>query len=376
MPAQALSRLGSSAKTLRQRLAAREDTEHVQALIRITLGLLTALYLYLTIGPLFEIHTFFAGFTVVACGIFAAIVIHPQRSAWRRGFGAVLDMGSTTYIMLRYGEVGAPLYGVYLWVTFGNGFRYGVRSLYASHAMSLVGFCGVVLFNPYWREQALMTGGLVVLLAALPPYGAVLLKALRAANQSLHEQAMRDVLTGLYNRRYLMDAFERELRRARRNRERLGVMLFDIDHFKRFNDTYGHAAGDEVLRAVAQFMLTLMRGEDILCRFGGEEFVLVQMKASAEAIMQRAEQFRQAIGSHEIVHGGRRLGPVTLSIGISMFPDHGTNTETVLHAADAALYRAKDLGRNRVVMLPGSEKTERRGPEAAASRRAGEIEER
>jgi diguanylate cyclase (GGDEF)-like protein len=120
-------------------------------------------------------------------------------------------------------------------------------------------------------------------------------------------------------------------------------MIIDIDHFKRFNDTFGHAAGDEVLRSVAKFMLTLVRGEDILCRFGGEEFVLAQVKASAEAIMQRAEKFRREIGNHEIVDNGRRLGAVTLSIGISMFPDHGNSAQAVLQAADTALYRAKNF---------------------------------
>jgi diguanylate cyclase (GGDEF)-like protein len=170
------------------------------------------------------------------------------------------------------------------------------------------------------------------------------------ANQRLHEQAMRDVLTGLYNRRYLMDSFERELHRARRAQERLGVMIIDIDHFKRFNDQFGHAAGDAVLAAVAKYMLSLVRGEDILCRYGGEEFVLVQVKASAEAVMQRAEKFRQEIRDYEIEHDGQRLGPVTLSIGISMFPDHGTSAQKLLQAADNALYGAKNSGRNCVVM--------------------------
>jgi diguanylate cyclase (GGDEF)-like protein len=256
--------------------------------------------------------------------------------------------------MLRYGEVGAPLYGVYLWVTFGNGFRYGVRSLYASQAISVVGFSSVIALTPFWREHPLLTGGLLVLLAALPTYGAILLKALGTANQSLHEQAMRDVLTGLYNRRYLIDAFERELHRARRRDECVGVLLIDIDHFKRFNDSFGHAAGDEVLRSVARFMLTHVRGEDILCRFGGEEFVLVQTKASAEAIMQRAEQLRQEIADHETEYEGQRLGRVTLSIGVSMFPDHGSGIQSLLDAADEALYSAKNSGRNRVVMLPRS----------------------
>jgi diguanylate cyclase (GGDEF)-like protein len=175
------------------------------------------------------------------------------------------------------------------------------------------------------------------------------------AVRRLHEQAMRDPLTGLYNRRYLMDSFERELLRAKRGGERLGVMMIDLDHFKRCNDTYGHAAGDAVLRSVAKYMLSLIRGEDILCRYGGEEFVLVQAKATTEAVMQRAERFRQEVGGHEIEHDGQRIGPVTLSIGISMFPDHAASAEALLQVADVALYRAKEGGRNRVVMTePGS----------------------
>ena len=376
MIAEALSRLRLNAGTLRQRLARREDSEYFQALIRIGFGLVISAYLYSTIGSRFDIHVVCIGFEILSVAILLAIIIRPQRSAWRRGFGAVVDLGTTTYLMWTNGEVGAPLYGIYLWVTFGNGFRYGVRSLYESHAMSMVGFGRVVAFNPFWREHALMAGGFLVLLAAVPFYGAVLLKGLTTANQRLHEQAIRDVLTGLYNRRYLMESFERELHRARRGKEHLGVMMIDIDHFKRFNDTFGHAAGDEVLRSVAKFMLTLVRGEDILCRFGGEEFVLVQMKASAEAVMQRAEKFRQEIGNHEIVHDGRRLGPVTLSIGVSMFPDHGTSTQTLLQAADTALYRAKTSGRNRVVMVPGAEETEQGSLETAEPLRADELERR
>ena len=170
------------------------------------------------------------------------------------------------------------------------------------------------------------------------------------SNRRLHDQAMRDTLTGLYNRRYLEASFERELLRARRGGERLGLMIIDIDHFKRCNDTFGHAAGDGVLRAVAKYMQSQTRGEDILCRYGGEEFVLVQSKASAETVLQRAEKFREGVPEVEIEHEGRRVGSVTLSIGVAIFPDHGADGQALLQAADEALYRAKQTGRNRVVI--------------------------
>ena len=175
-------------------------------------------------------------------------------------------------------------------------------------------------------------------------------EALTQANRRLHDEAMHDALTGLYNRRYWAESFERELRRARRGGELLGLMIIDIDHFKRCNDTFGHAAGDRVLCAIAKYMQSQTRGEDILCRYGGEEFVLVQAQASAEAVLQRAEKFRLGVQGLEIEHDGRHVGPVTLSIGIAIFPDHGADGQALLQAADEALYRAKQSGRNRVEM--------------------------
>lgn len=171
---------------------------------------------------------------------------------------------------------------------------------------------------------------------------------LTRANDQLRDQAMRDALTGLYNRRYLEASFERELSRARRAGERVGLMIIDIDHFKRCNDTFGHAAGDAVLCAVADYMQSQTRGEDILCRYGGEEFVLLQTEASADAVLQRAEKFRQGVQGLVIEHDGRPIGPTTLSIGIATYPEHGADRQALLQAADEALYRAKQGGRNRV----------------------------
>lgn len=173
---------------------------------------------------------------------------------------------------------------------------------------------------------------------------------LTQANVRLQDQAMRDALTGLLNRRYLEESLDREESRSRRSGQPLGVMMIDIDHFKRCNDTFGHAAGDAVLREVGQYMLSLARGEDILCRYGGEEFVLVMGHASPAALRERAESLRLGVQTLEIESEGRRLGPVTLSVGIAIFPDHGNSGQAVLQAADAALYRAKQNGRNCVVM--------------------------
>jgi diguanylate cyclase (GGDEF)-like protein len=175
-------------------------------------------------------------------------------------------------------------------------------------------------------------------------------EALRQANAQLAELAVRDALTGLYNRRYFEESLEREVSRAQRAGHPLGIVVIDIDQFKRCNDSLGHDAGDAVLRAVAATLQSLVRGEDILCRFGGEEFVLVMANASAEIARERAEQMRDSIQKLAIGHEGRDIGPVTVSAGVAMFPADGASGEAALKAADAALYRAKQSGRNRTVV--------------------------
>ena len=173
---------------------------------------------------------------------------------------------------------------------------------------------------------------------------------LTQANRRLQDKALRDALTGLYNRGYLEESLAREASRARRSAKPFGVMMIDIDHFKRFNDTFGHAAGDTVLRMVGQLLLSLARAEDIPCRYGGEEFVLVMSHASPVTVRERAEKLRLGVEGLMIECDGRNVGPVTLSVGIAMFPDHGDTGLAVLQAADAAMYRAKAAGRNRVVV--------------------------
>lgn len=170
---------------------------------------------------------------------------------------------------------------------------------------------------------------------------------LTEANFHLYEKATRDPLTGLYNRGYLEESLRREISRARRNNQSLGVMMIDFDHFKHINDTFGHAAGDEALRAVAGYMSTFSRNEDILCRYGGEEFVLVMTAASVSTMKDRAAALRLGVQNLEIEWNDQVIGPITLSIGIALFPEHGTTGLSVLKAADNALYRAKEAGRNR-----------------------------
>ncbi len=173
--------------------------------------------------------------------------------------------------------------------------------------------------------------------------------ALQRANEQLQQQAIRDALTGLYNRRYLDETLSRELRRAMREQQPLGLVLLDIDYFKRCNDTYGHDAGDALLRAVAGFILNHTRSADLACRYGGEEFVLLLPGASVQDTWQRAEDIRSGIQQLAVPYQGRILDAITVSLGIAVFPHHGVTADLLIKTADRALYWAKRNGRNQIV---------------------------
>ena len=168
--------------------------------------------------------------------------------------------------------------------------------------------------------------------------------------ETLRIQSIRDPLTGVFNRRHMEESLNRDLHSAARKQRSVGVIMFDIDHFKHFNDTFGHEAGDAVLRVLGDFLQKRMRGEDIACRYGGEEFTLVLPEASLDATRQRAEQLLQEVKHLDLQHRGQSLPSVTLSMGVAAFPEHGSAAEDILRAADAALYSAKASGRDRVVV--------------------------
>jgi diguanylate cyclase (GGDEF)-like protein len=178
--------------------------------------------------------------------------------------------------------------------------------------------------------------------------------ALALANLNLREvlraQSIRDGLTGLFNRRYMEESLERELRRAVRRQGSVGVMMIDVDHFKRFNDSFGHDAGDALLRELAKIFKNNFRGEDIVCRYGGEEFTVILPDSTLESTRERAEHLRKAAKEAVAQYRGRPLDRVTLSIGVSAHPEKGSTVEALLRAADSALYRAKEEGRDQVVL--------------------------
>jgi diguanylate cyclase (GGDEF)-like protein/PAS domain S-box-containing protein len=174
--------------------------------------------------------------------------------------------------------------------------------------------------------------------------------ALIESEALLREQSVRDHLTGLFNRRYLEETLGRELLRAERKQISIGVMMLDVDGFKGFNDTWGHAAGDAVLRELGALLLSHVRGDDIACRYGGDEFVIVLPDASRDITRERAQRLCEHARNFKVQYERQTLGPVTLSIGVAVFPQNGSTSTEVLKAADAALYRSKHKGAGRVAV--------------------------
>jgi diguanylate cyclase (GGDEF)-like protein len=195
-----------------------------------------------------------------------------------------------------------------------------------------------------WAPASLDLGLHETLVLSIAEHLAMALANL-TAHEALRQQATRDPLTGAFNRRFMLEVLERELLRARRPQRQVGVLMLDVDHFKQFNDTYGHQAGDEVLQLVVQHIRASVRVEDFVCRYGGEEFAVILPEASVSVAAERAEEIRALIAaaSHR-----REGGAVTVSIGVAVHPDHGDDSHALIKRADEALYRAKRSGRNRV----------------------------
>jgi diguanylate cyclase (GGDEF)-like protein len=167
---------------------------------------------------------------------------------------------------------------------------------------------------------------------------------------TLRHQSTVDPLTGLYNRRFFDESLKRELARAQRSRSACSVVMVDLDHFKRVNDTYGHDGGDLVLQAASRVILQRVRASDVVCRYGGEELVLMLPDCGAEEAAKCAEAIRNALTAIVIQHAGQTISGISGSFGVAQWPDHGNADQDLLQAADRALYAAKKTGRNKVLI--------------------------
>jgi len=192
------------------------------------------------------------------------------------------------------------------------------------------------------------------LAAAVAEHASLTLASLQL-RESLRQQAIRDALTGLYNRRYLLESAEHELSRAMRRGLPLGVMMIDLDYFKKFNDEHGHNTGDFILSEFGRLLRMQLREEDIACRYGGEEFTVLLPETDLDNTLIVAGKIGRSVREHNFVFGSKAFGPITISIGAVVFPLHGQNMEQLLKNADDALYEAKRQGRDRVVASDKSE---------------------
>jgi diguanylate cyclase (GGDEF)-like protein len=222
-----------------------------------------------------------------------------------------------------------------------EGLRVPIRGAHADVGSVRIGVEGVAAEEIVERER---------IVEVVAHHVALAVGGLRT-RAKLSEQSLRDPLTKLYNRRWLGDTLRREVARAVRLGKPLAVLAFDVDHFKWFNDHFGHPAGDEVLKTVAATLATGIRAEDFACRQGGEEFLVVMPGADVATAAARAEALRAEIARRPVSVVGGEREPITVSVGVAVFPAHAPSADELLAAADAALYRAKASGRDRVVVV-------------------------
>jgi len=297
---------------------------------------------------------YFLTFDALLLGMWAGALGFPTWIAFAMFIGSALNNAAiqgwrgTLKALLAYSA------GALMWVI-GAGFRYAPETGPAATMLCLIGLTiyvlgvGNVTFFRNLRLRATRE--------ALRRQGKALLKAnleletrlaeIQHLQAQIQEQATRDPLTGLYNRRYFDETLERELESAKRDASPLCLMMIDLDHFKQVNNAHGYQAGDEVLRMFGAMLRKSARAGDVPCRYSGEKFLLLMPKISSEAASRRAEQLRTEFATRVAVVGEYRI-QATLSIGIATHPEDGETTDVLTQAVDLALYLAKHGGRNRV----------------------------
>ncbi|MCG6982531.1 MAG: diguanylate cyclase [Deltaproteobacteria bacterium] len=184
-------------------------------------------------------------------------------------------------------------------------------------------------------------------------------ETLRQKNVELHQISITDSLTGLYNRKHLMETLDKEVTRSERYSHPFSLLVIDIDHFKNYNDTYGHLAGDEVLRRLASVFKETIRNSDYAARYGGEEFIIILPEISPEQGVEAAERIRRKVAEQKFEGDGEEIA-VRISVGVASYPENGEDAETVMRNADEALYEAKRLGRNQVILANANTKKKKK----------------
>ena len=336
---------------IRKRFTNRPDAEHHQVLIRVIIVSIALVYFnssYFADNSNNPEYVYFASWAasiafVITMGIFVALLIQPGISDTRKIVGMAHDITAISIAMF-LGEAGAAaVAAIYLWVTLGNGFRYGTKFLYASAVLSFLGFGIVYMYSDYWHQQTMLSINILILLAAIPPYVGGLLNSLHKAKALLKQQASYDGLTGLINRAELEQKMARILARQHAGH----FLLFcDLDHFKAVNDEAGHAAGDKLLTDIGQVIQECVRGDDLTARMGGDEFVVFLKNCPQERARVIAESIRNSVSGYRLAWSTKYY-----NVGISVGAAPSTavkDLDSLFRLADAACYAAKNAGRNQV----------------------------
>jgi diguanylate cyclase (GGDEF)-like protein len=338
-------------RAVRGRLANREDAEHKQTAIRlcivgIAVGYFFSDYFAAASGNAEFIRLARWAVSIafaITIGLAIALLIRPGVSVFRRVLGMVHDVLAISTAMYLGEGAAAGVAAIYLWVTLGNGFRYGNAYLYSCAVMSFMSFGAVSWFSSYWREQGTLSANILILLALIPPYVGALLSSLQKARDQLKHQASVDVLTGLCNRAETEMSVERVLDQKHDGH---ALLFCDLDLFKQVNDDAGHAAGDKLLADVARIIKECSGDRGIVGRLGGDEFCVFLSDSTMERARQIAENIRNSVSGYRLAWG-RTYYSVGISVGVaptSAVQDMGS----LFRLADAACYAAKNAGRNQV----------------------------
>jgi diguanylate cyclase (GGDEF)-like protein len=300
-----------------------------------------------------------------------AVYIAVRREHHRPWLGfvtTIFDVTSVSAALAAFMLLDQPLtavnskvvFEVYFLAIGATALRYDVRTCFLAGALAVAQYVGIVAYaDAHWdlNSPALApyTYGTFEWGAQVSRLMLLFIAALLSATIVVRAHQLRrlsaiDRLTGLFNRGYFDERVEAELSRARRGQQPLSLVMIDVDHFKRFNDRYGHAAGDTALRTIAALVRNMVRRHDIVSRYGGEEFVVVLPETSADAAVEKLESIRAAVEAAAIrLPRQQGSGSLTISAGVSTFPADGVTTDDLLDEADARLFRAKESGRNRVI---------------------------
>lgn len=343
-------------------VAANSGAEKSQAITRIVLT--TVIYIYVIVNAIIQHPTHFSAWheTLIGLGylafsylFLASIYKNDEPSPSRRIIGMTADLVTLSYVVYLTSPSGAILYPVYLWVIVGNGIRFGIAYLLTAMAIAAASFIVVMYYTPYWQQNLHAAVGLLFGLVLLPIFYSRLLRQLHSVNHRLTQQiketvfsATHDPLTQLPNRTQFIALLEKSIQHSLRTGNIVGVMFIDLDRFKVVNDSLGHKAGDLVLQESAQRLSASIRPADTVCRISGDEFTVVldDLAGATDAALIADRiianfQKPMLIMNHQII--------LSASVGIAIYPTDTQDAQRLVEDADAAMYEAKALGRNRYV---------------------------